>query len=123
MLPLRIKSLAINVLPLVFVFFSSRRRHTIYGTVTGVQTCALPILIIEAKNYNKLKIDSYQINSNIAQKEGDNTKATNLLEEYTAKIDALKIENISLISAINNPAPIVVEIQKETMHSDRKIVE
>ena len=26
-----------------FFFFSSRRRHTRYGTVTGVQTCALPI--------------------------------------------------------------------------------
>ena len=25
------------------IFFSSRRRHTSYGTVTGVQTCALPI--------------------------------------------------------------------------------
>ena len=24
-------------------FFSSRSRHTRYGTVTGVQTCALPI--------------------------------------------------------------------------------
>ena len=27
----------------MFFFFSSRRRHTRYGTVTGVQTCALPI--------------------------------------------------------------------------------
>src|SRR3546814_6593034 len=27
----------------VFVFFSSRRRHTICALVTGVQTCALPI--------------------------------------------------------------------------------
>ena len=27
----------------VVFFFSSRRRHTRYGTVTGVQTCALPI--------------------------------------------------------------------------------
>src|SRR5881409_52595 len=26
-----------------FFFFSSRRRHTICETVTGVQTCALPI--------------------------------------------------------------------------------
>src|SRR3546814_1075824 len=26
-------------------FFSSRRRHTICALVTGVQTCALPILI------------------------------------------------------------------------------
>src|SRR6188472_2241563 len=28
----------------VFFFFSSRRRHTRCETVTGVQTCALPIL-------------------------------------------------------------------------------
>ena len=26
-----------------FFFFSSRRRHTRYISVTGVQTCALPI--------------------------------------------------------------------------------
>src|SRR3546814_5313211 len=30
---------------LLFFFFSSRRRHTICALVTGVQTCALPILI------------------------------------------------------------------------------
>src|SRR3546814_7173584 len=29
---------------LFFFFFSSRRRHTICALVTGVQTCALPIL-------------------------------------------------------------------------------
>src|SRR3546814_8485940 len=29
----------------LFVFFSSRRRHTICALVTGVQTCALPISI------------------------------------------------------------------------------
>src|SRR3546814_6107482 len=29
---------------IVFLFFSSRRRHTICALVTGVQTCALPIL-------------------------------------------------------------------------------
>ena len=28
---------------LCFFFFSSRRRHTRYISVTGVQTCALPI--------------------------------------------------------------------------------
>src|SRR3546814_18793551 len=32
------------ILLLVFVFFSSRRRHTRCALVTGVQTCALPIL-------------------------------------------------------------------------------
>src|SRR3546814_2696738 len=29
-------------------FFSSRRRHTRCALVTGVQTCALPILIVNA---------------------------------------------------------------------------
>ena len=28
---------------MVYFFFSSRRRHTRYISVTGVQTCALPI--------------------------------------------------------------------------------
>src|SRR3546814_14709806 len=30
----------------IFFFFSSRRRHTRCALVTGVQTCALPIMII-----------------------------------------------------------------------------
>src|SRR3546814_2252121 len=30
----------------MFVFFSSRRRHTRCALVTGVQTCALPILLL-----------------------------------------------------------------------------
>ena len=33
----------IRVIVFVFFFFSSRRRHTRYISVTGVQTCALPI--------------------------------------------------------------------------------
>src|SRR3546814_6251159 len=32
------------IVGLLFLFFSSRRRHTICALVTGVQTCALPIL-------------------------------------------------------------------------------
>src|SRR3546814_5536159 len=32
------------VVVLLFFFFSSRRRHTRCALVTGVQTCALPIL-------------------------------------------------------------------------------
>src|SRR3546814_5486316 len=33
-----------------FFFFSSRRRHTRCALVTGVQTCALPILGLAAKH-------------------------------------------------------------------------
>src|SRR3546814_7054562 len=32
----------------LFFFFSSRRRHTRCALVTGVQTCALPILLVRA---------------------------------------------------------------------------
>src|SRR3546814_3487992 len=31
----------------VIVFFSSRRRRTVCALVTGVQTCALPILLVK----------------------------------------------------------------------------
>src|SRR3546814_10618249 len=36
-------------LVIFFFFFSSRRRHTICALVTGVQTCALPILSAPSK--------------------------------------------------------------------------
>src|SRR3546814_2047550 len=36
------------MLSCVFFFFSSRRRHTRCALVTGVQTCALPILAVAA---------------------------------------------------------------------------
>src|SRR3546814_4971649 len=38
----------ISFFHLVFFFFSSRRRHTRCALVTGVQTCALPILRLAA---------------------------------------------------------------------------
>src|SRR6056297_2135152 len=33
----------IQAKPVILFFFSSRRRHTRFSRVTGVQTCALPI--------------------------------------------------------------------------------
>src|SRR3546814_8861584 len=35
----------------LWFFFSSRRRHTRCALVTGVQTCALPILVMAANGY------------------------------------------------------------------------
>ena len=37
-----------KIVSCVFFFFSSRRRHTRSGRVTGVQTCALPICSIKS---------------------------------------------------------------------------
>src|SRR3546814_3747810 len=37
-----------TILYLLLFFFSSRRRHTRCALVTGVQTCALPISVVEA---------------------------------------------------------------------------
>src|SRR3546814_13763420 len=38
-----------------YFFFSSRRRHTRCALVTGVQTCALPILYIDLGFYRELQ--------------------------------------------------------------------
>src|SRR3546814_8550351 len=43
---------------MMFFFFASRRRHTRCALVTGVQTCALPILIVEP---NDLSVDPIQL--------------------------------------------------------------
>src|SRR3546814_6474531 len=37
----------------MFLFFSSRRRHTRCALVTGVQTCALPISRDESDSYDE----------------------------------------------------------------------
>src|SRR3546814_8730139 len=42
----------------VFFFFSSRRRHTRCALVTGVQTCALPILVPILKCPANMKADA-----------------------------------------------------------------
>ena len=42
-------------------FFSSRRRHTRYISVTGVQTCALPISLraLEQKNPGPINVEEF----------------------------------------------------------------
>src|SRR6056300_1309560 len=41
-----------------FFFFSSRRRHTRFLNVTGVQTCALPISRLNSSHIQKSRIPS-----------------------------------------------------------------
>src|SRR3546814_10347321 len=45
-----------------FFFFSSRRRHTRCALVTGVQTCALPIYLVDIKyRYEKLRDGKFKL--------------------------------------------------------------
>src|SRR3546814_3438863 len=44
-------------LVLFYFFFSSRRRHTRCALVTGVQTCALPILFVETAGNRRRFLD------------------------------------------------------------------
>src|SRR3546814_5618921 len=48
----------------MFVFFSSRRRHTRCALVTGVQTCALPIFLgdVERTGFT-VDFDVYHVNT------------------------------------------------------------
>src|SRR3546814_10446101 len=41
---------------MMLFFFSSRRRHTRCALVTGVQTCALPILELQMTSFNPLDL-------------------------------------------------------------------
>src|SRR3546814_7907231 len=52
----------------MFCFFLSRRRHTSCALVTGVQTCALPILDLRIDNRPKLErgIAAWQAQRNAA---------------------------------------------------------
>src|SRR3546814_5748950 len=50
---------SVVVVCLLFFFFSSRRRHTRCALVTGVQTCALPILPAEFETVGELTVQSY----------------------------------------------------------------
>src|SRR3546814_7625652 len=75
----------------MFVFFSSRRRHTRCALVTGVQTCALPILteamlVVLGKAGIKTLDDLAELATDelIAKKRQDNRS-----EEHTSELKSL----------------------------------
>src|SRR3546814_7809545 len=55
----------------LFFFFSSRRRHTRCALVTGVQTCALPISLVEregnARSFHVTNVNSKTLRPIIVQ--------------------------------------------------------
>ena len=50
-----------------FFFFSSRRRHTRYISVTGVQTCALPISGIKPDGRDFVGIMGAELEKGLAE--------------------------------------------------------
>src|SRR3546814_17008238 len=54
-----------SILIVIYIFFSSRRRHTSCALVTGVQTCALPIhggCILSVKTFTRWEALSMTVN-------------------------------------------------------------
>src|SRR3546814_6939854 len=49
------------------LFFSSRRRHTRCALVTGVQTCALPILIVGTGKYRDFEQNAAAVEASGAE--------------------------------------------------------
>src|SRR3546814_8440705 len=58
-----------------FFFFSSRRRHTRCALVTGVQTCALPILAQANAAINSARVDVGNLSAGLATTQVDIAKA------------------------------------------------
>src|SRR3546814_15032498 len=52
-----------------FFFFSSRRRHTRCALVTGVQTCALPILVAVALEFETAgdQVEPHRVGDRVAE--------------------------------------------------------
>src|SRR3546814_17627037 len=71
-----------------FLYFSSRRRHTSFALVTGVQTCALPISVEELRK----KFDSIVLAGGASQARDLNVPGRELKGVYLA-VDFLTQEN------------------------------
>ena len=107
----------------VFFFFSSRRRHTRYISVTGVQTCALPILTVDdyrgrvaALSKEKAELETRVGELTAALKEGKKR----FEEESSAEISKLEDE----IEDVKKKAKEMVRsFQSETESKIRKLEE
>src|SRR3546814_20177469 len=95
-------SLSCLCLFFVFFFFSSRRRHTRCALVTGVQTCALPILA--AGGSDALEWESEASSGGAAARQWLRTKA-NSIEGGTSEIQ-LNIIAKRILELPNGTGPL-----------------
>src|ERR1043166_8122813 len=68
-----------------FLFFSSRRRHTRFRNVTGVQTCALPICAVAGHGEDAQQRGSFKLMQLLAAVKGDDLGRS---EEHTSELQS-----------------------------------
>jgi len=84
---------------------------------------AQALQVINSKEYKVLYIDHYQIASALAIRDGENNKGKSLLEQYTSKMDSLKIIYISVISKAMGASPNIGGLEKTIDTSGNDLIE
>src|SRR3546814_7697316 len=92
---------------LMVFFFSSRRRHTICALVTGVQTCALPILI---EPFNKKGADLTDATTFAGDLEWDSLTVMDFVAEVEDTFDI--IISMNQQAEIENVGQLVAAVEK-----------
>src|SRR3546814_18850860 len=84
-----------------FFFFSSRRRHTRCALVTGVQTCALPILRTDGNDDNATVINLVRaIEREAGEKEDEQPMLVDIAQRAQAILDALEQRTVNTQQAL-----------------------
>src|SRR3546814_10257636 len=100
---------------MICFFLSSRRRHTSCALVTGVQTCALPILRIEGRPYTTIELNLVQRMIEVVLQ--DAQAAFEPLSPVTLELD--RIETNPRFAAIARPANAAILVKLRIDMEDR----
>ncbi len=107
-----------------FFFFSSRRRHTRYISVTGVQTCALPISRIRGK----VQAGDYIVPSGLNDGTGMAISPDRLTSAHCSQIvgrawQSSGVEGVKLIDTSVGLQASAQALQEMALRKDKKIEE
>src|SRR3546814_5291598 len=96
----------------VYFFFSSRRRHTRCALVTGVQTCALPILPEACRRYRDLlpvllTVDSALLHQRLSSRGREGREQITARLERNKQLSALPSHaGANPVITVDNSGPI-----------------
>src|SRR3546814_20965443 len=99
--------------------FSSRRRHTRCALVTGVQTCALPILVAsEVKSLaSQTARATEEIRSQIEEIQSASREAVETIKAITGVVQSLEQMNTAVASAVEEQGATTQEIARNTQEA------